>query len=205
MPVTVCTPPRQLSALLRTQVPPLPEFAGSSVYPAGQVHVLPLAVPPSQNDDDRRGGDGAAAAGRRRGDRGRSNGRRRGRLIAWRRRELTGLACGWCCPAPALRRRLRHETPARGSTGCPGPIARSRSAGASSTPQIERATKVERRATTKSLGSSNNATRWQMVVRNGRSIAQSAPAWGTADIDNSSCFDRFAPLGHSRVNRRLTH
>lgn len=48
-PLTVNSPPRQLSALFRTQVPPAsPPEAGSTWNPDGQVQVPLATVPPSQ-------------------------------------------------------------------------------------------------------------------------------------------------------------
>src|SRR5437660_5386143 len=48
VPATVKSPPRQLSALVLTQAPPLPEAAGSNLNSAGQVHLPDVTVPPSQ-------------------------------------------------------------------------------------------------------------------------------------------------------------
>src|SRR5215204_4070579 len=48
LPAAVKSPPRQFSALVLTQTPPLPEAAGSSLNSAGQVHAPPMTVPPSQ-------------------------------------------------------------------------------------------------------------------------------------------------------------
>src|SRR6516162_8695200 len=49
LPLTVSSPPRQLSASVRAQVPPgaLPG-AGNKLKPEGQTQVPPVAVPPSQ-------------------------------------------------------------------------------------------------------------------------------------------------------------
>src|SRR5438477_8969574 len=48
VPATVKSPPRQLSALVLTHAPPLPEAAGSNLNSAGQVHLPDVTVPPSQ-------------------------------------------------------------------------------------------------------------------------------------------------------------
>src|SRR5262249_37411214 len=47
--------------------------------------------------------------------------------------------------------------------------------GASSTPQIDMAIKVKRRATMKSFGRPKNEARCQIFIRNGRPIAQTGP------------------------------
>src|SRR5436190_12215517 len=68
------------------------------------------------NDDNRRGSNRRGSNRGRRGDWERSHSWWRGRLIAWRRRELTGLACGWCalgrlCDASSVAKLLPGEAP----------------------------------------------------------------------------------------------